>query len=685
MNIEGRIIRRNNKIMYNKKLYIIIFIIILMISTGCFQEEDTNKPIVYGEIPEQEENSDETAQEPVKLKAESISDTAIRLEWQDVPNDEREYIIERSINDSTNYREITTINKDKRSYTDTGLEPFTKYYYRIKVIKEDDSIEYSNEVDTKTYEISLECRSDVMNRNSRTSPPLDDDCEYHRIFNGKPGKIISSYTIDAISAMEKDPTGKDIYKDYDSDGIPNEEEIETNPFVTDYPRITARISAPIAIGFMKAIGLNYIELLENDDIYDTIINSFDACHYSYLNENSTIYNCQDTASRIYGFDINIENNGNAEYNDSFISQILSTTMSEKIIFDYLPVMDGFYSDGLEFSEGVRERVIDNYSNFGLSDYLGQNNGYVRAALYLENSAPKIPVKVTNIIGTLFFKKPDGELLPVRSFRLRNEDYSIFEHEFSGEGSYGPRIVELRDINTNEIRSMLSNGYLPQFGIAMYDIFPIKGSDYNPGVEDLKAIDENSQKRTAEIKIIGEGHRDLYRVVAFDIDCDGEISPGTSLKKALFNIFRNRSGDDEWDEEQLTVRKNGLRWITGKAEHEYAKDEQGEYINIKGNSWVNFETSVKTYIDNEGKEHRIETIKRIGDLEKYNPFNTDDNPFFDTNNLLNQEELSSMKYWVIFHNGRYLNGDINDLIWVGDRFEIICLSIEDLNERVNEMQ
>ena len=38
----------------------------------------------------------------------------------------------------------------------------------------------------------------------------------------------------------------------------------------------------------------------------------------------------------------------------------------------------------------------------------------------------------------------------------------------------------------------------------------------------------------------------------------------------------------------------------------------------------------------------------------------------------------MKFWLIYHDGNYFKGDINDPIWAGERYEIICFDTRDFN-------
>ena len=106
------------------------------------------------------------------------------------------------------------------------------------------------------------------------------------------------------------------------------------------------------------------------------------------------------------------------------------------------------------------------------------------------------------------------------------------------------------------------------------------------------------------------------------------------------------------------------WKSGAAEHLFTAGKNG-------NEWDRFETHIKTYKTTEKMpdgsmaevEHKIETIKKIWDLEKYNPFSIEDNRSFNENERLSETELKKMQYWFILHNGEYSIGDINDPIWV----------------------
>ncbi|MFQ5454664.1 MAG: fibronectin type III domain-containing protein [Nitrospirota bacterium] len=67
---------------------------------------------------------------PSNLTASVLSDSSISLNWTDT-NSEISYYIERST-DGQNYTQIATVGADITVYTDTGLNEYTTYYYRVR-------------------------------------------------------------------------------------------------------------------------------------------------------------------------------------------------------------------------------------------------------------------------------------------------------------------------------------------------------------------------------------------------------------------------------------------------------------------------------------------------------------------------------------------------------------------------
>jgi hypothetical protein len=581
----------------------------------------------------------------------------------------------------------------------------------------------------------------------------------HPIFGGTLGMPVS---MRSLSAVAPDPSGLTALTDYDGDGIPNDQELTgfSNMYVSEVPRITMRVDTPITMELHISnidMTLNYTEVISNTDTKDTITNSMENRQYNQLNKRTTPYvtknsdsmSTKDAGSEGYyvnsgatvgvGTSQNTKEMTNDSYKESSSSQsgasgfsmninqnktwdreLSQSTMSEKTVFEDVNYIDNLNRNGVEFKNDTVQNISKNFrqSAFNKSTTeIGPNVGYVRAGLYIANESKNLPVRISNVICTLSFLTPSGKCLPVKTFRLRNDDYSEFDQEIYGGQELGPYTIAVEDLNTVEVKNALRCGYVPQIHVVSYDMTRVHESNYNPGVENLKTVEETAKARTAIIKITGKGMREMYRVPALDVDANGNASPGVSLKKALFRIYAARTGNGEsWPQAQhldengmnvpetfdsegkrLTVPDNGLKWRSDfipaagdPGEYRYDPDVDSEDMNkhISGNTWRNFSTYLKTYVvlerDADGKlvekMKRIETIERIGSLKKYNPFMAEDNPAYDQNDPLSLDEFYKMKYWLVLHNGRYYEGDINDPIWAGERYEIIMFDARDFNER-----
>jgi hypothetical protein len=83
---------------------------------------------------------------PGDLVAEATSSSQIILSWDDNSLDEDSFSVERSADGSTGWAEIDSVESDTEAYVDSGLDPQTPYYYRVRAYREsDDSYSsYSN-------------------------------------------------------------------------------------------------------------------------------------------------------------------------------------------------------------------------------------------------------------------------------------------------------------------------------------------------------------------------------------------------------------------------------------------------------------------------------------------------------------------------------------------------------------
>ncbi|MDN5217517.1 fibronectin type III domain-containing protein [Fulvivirgaceae bacterium BMA12] len=86
---------------------------------------------------------------PTGLSANVQSYNRISLNWNDVATQEDEYQVERSLDGNT-YSLLATLPFNTTSYEDSGLDPNTTYYYRVKALNWIGSSPVSNTVNSTT-------------------------------------------------------------------------------------------------------------------------------------------------------------------------------------------------------------------------------------------------------------------------------------------------------------------------------------------------------------------------------------------------------------------------------------------------------------------------------------------------------------------------------------------------------
>ncbi|KAA1265163.1 hypothetical protein C5473_18935 [Leptospira interrogans serovar Weerasinghe] len=396
------------------------------------------------------------------------------------------------------------------------------------------------------------------------------------IFNLPPGR-----TVNANALMGTiDPTGTNIVNDFDGDGILNQNETLTNVWIADYPQIETTIAPPVTLK---------IQILKNssnqsDQIVSEInSNDFEASknegsekiHQNELNERTVQF--QDSfstetemgqsheksmsAGMTAGFGMGLVSTGMNYSNSSRDSwNAKNATSSTTTKWADRPFKNNIDRDAWNLKSDsstnkARKYRSDKSTKINETSTVEPNAGVVRAALYIKNLSVNMPVKISNILCSLMFETPGGELVPMSSFRLRNDDYSLFEVEVYGGSDFGPYVVELTNLNTSEVEKAIAAGYTPKIMIVDYTMTHVADSNYKSSLlsftgNNLKIIEENAKGRTALVKVYGPGVREMYRVTAFDTPnvsnpCNTKtadvFSPGISLKKALERI--SCSGDN----------------------------------------------------------------------------------------------------------------------------------------------
>src|SRR5262249_11772732 len=89
---------------------------------------------------------------PTSATATAISSSRIDLTWVDNSASETGYKIERKKTVTGTYSQIDQVGANVQSYSDTtGLEPNTKYYYRVRATNGTLDSDYSNEPSATTF------------------------------------------------------------------------------------------------------------------------------------------------------------------------------------------------------------------------------------------------------------------------------------------------------------------------------------------------------------------------------------------------------------------------------------------------------------------------------------------------------------------------------------------------------
>jgi hypothetical protein len=114
---------------------------------------------------------------PSGLTATALSSSEIDLSWTDNSEDEAGFTIKRSLSETDGFSAVGTAGPGATSYTDTGLQPETTYYYQVQAFNGSGISNYSNtasattdQAETNTVHVGdLDGSSTPGNRNRWTA------------------------------------------------------------------------------------------------------------------------------------------------------------------------------------------------------------------------------------------------------------------------------------------------------------------------------------------------------------------------------------------------------------------------------------------------------------------------------------------------------------------------------------
>jgi hypothetical protein len=98
---------------------------------------------------------------PSNLSTSAVSSSQINLSWNDNSTNETGFKIERKTGSSGTWAEITTVGANVRTYSNTGLNSSTTYYYRVRAYNGSGNSGYSNEAYATTSGGGGNCMSSI--------------------------------------------------------------------------------------------------------------------------------------------------------------------------------------------------------------------------------------------------------------------------------------------------------------------------------------------------------------------------------------------------------------------------------------------------------------------------------------------------------------------------------------------
>ena len=510
--------------------------------------------------------------------------------------------------------------------------------------------------------------------------PDEDEIVYNDLFSQAPGTKVPLKNLSAAV----DPVGTKVTDDYDGDGIVNSKETTSNVWVGDYPDVEASVLTPIT---MK------IEVLLSDSVTTKSISS-------EIKSSDMVNSSDESSEKIHRNEVN---NKTVQFQDSFSNSTSNSISSSTSSSTSKTIVAATGSRLFLGADGKKSKIKDGYTNSYSSstsdsnsdsnsatttkwkdvpfkDNLDRNSssiasksasknsrsvraemsrehlttanikpnaGYIRASMNIENTTVNMPVKVSNVRCAFMFETPEGALLPVQNYLLRNDDYSVFSVNLYGGTTFGPYVIELSGLNTAEVKDAIAKGYNPKIIVLDYDMTHVEDSNYRQALSssftgnNLKIIEENVKGRTAGVKLIGPGLREFYRVAAFDTDgvesrtgSSGitAMSPGVSLMKALARI--SYSGT-EIEFANYVIDFSGVA---------------PEMVIPKPNNAGNYPPKIF-----------VRGIKRINDCENKVAYSQVINESNGTKTYIlkpisewTDTELAEMKMWTVMSVGKYFN-------------------------------
>ncbi len=90
---------------------------------------------------------------PSNISVQAMSDDSILVRWYDNSGTEMGFALQRSM-DGVNWQQVATISADKDGFQDRGLDPSTRYLYRVAAYNRGGRSQFSGTASVQTFRLA---------------------------------------------------------------------------------------------------------------------------------------------------------------------------------------------------------------------------------------------------------------------------------------------------------------------------------------------------------------------------------------------------------------------------------------------------------------------------------------------------------------------------------------------------